>query len=111
MTGKQYRSEMCTFEAVNRYPGKSLETTDRQGRIFQDAAIEYDEEAAVQAARRCLVFHNCTSCDLCRYLCPDLCITRNPDNGLIEIDYNYCKGCGICAFICPKGAIGMVREE
>ena len=111
MAGKDYRSNICTFETVDRHPGKIVKTTDRQGHIFQDATTAFDEETAVREAQRCLVFNNCNSCDLCRYLCPDLCISRNPDNGLIEIDYNYCKGCGICAFICPKGAISMVREE
>jgi len=70
-----------------------------------------EEEAAVNEAGRCLVNNFCRSCDLCRYLCPDLCITRNEKTGHIEIDYDYCKGCGICAFICPKGAITMVRDE
>ncbi|MBN2033229.1 MAG: 4Fe-4S binding protein [Deltaproteobacteria bacterium] len=70
-----------------------------------------DEEAAVEEAGRCLVNNVCRSCDLCRYFCPDLCITMNEMTGSIEIDYDYCKGCGICAFICPKGAITMVREE
>lgn len=69
------------------------------------------EEAAVQEAGRCLVNHFCRSCDLCRYFCPELCITRNEDTGHMEIDYDFCKGCGICAFVCPKGAIRMEREE
>ncbi|MFO7459519.1 MAG: 4Fe-4S binding protein [Desulfatiglandales bacterium] len=70
-----------------------------------------DEESAVMEAGRCLVNNSCRSCDLCRFFCPDLCITRNENTGHIEIDYDYCKGCGICAFICPKGAITMVRDE
>ena len=70
-----------------------------------------DEESAVQEASRCLVNNFCRSCDLCRYFCPDLCITRDEASGHIQIDYDYCKGCGICAFICPKGAIKMVQEE
>jgi 2-oxoacid:acceptor oxidoreductase delta subunit (pyruvate/2-ketoisovalerate family) len=70
-----------------------------------------DEESAVKEACRCLVNNFCQSCDLCRYFCPDLCITRDEESGHIQIDYDYCKGCGICAFICPKGAIRMVQEE
>jgi len=53
----------------------------------------------------------CNACKLCRLLCPDLAITRNENNGKIEIDYNYCKGCGICAAFCPKEAIEMVLEK
>ena len=70
-----------------------------------------EEEWAVKEACRCLVNNFCRSCDLCRYFCPDLCITRDEKSGHIQIDYDYCKGCGICAFICPKGAIKMVQEE
>ena len=72
---------------------------------------DLDEQGAVREAGRCLGQNACRSCDLCRYLCPDLCITRNEETGHLEIDYDYCKGCGICAFVCPKGAIEMVREE
>jgi pyruvate ferredoxin oxidoreductase delta subunit len=43
-------------------------------------------------------------------LCPELCITRNPESGRIQIDEAFCKGCGICAFVCPRGAIRMERE-
>ena len=70
-----------------------------------------DEESAVHEASRCLVNNFCRSCDLCRYFCPDLCVTRDESSGHIQIDYDFCKGCGICAFICPKGAIRMVQEE
>jgi 2-oxoacid:acceptor oxidoreductase delta subunit (pyruvate/2-ketoisovalerate family) len=71
---------------------------------------DLDEETAVREAGRCLGSRSCDSCDLCRYLCPELCITRNEETGLIEIDYDFCKGCGICAFVCPKGAIEMIIE-
>jgi 2-oxoacid:acceptor oxidoreductase delta subunit (pyruvate/2-ketoisovalerate family) len=70
-----------------------------------------DQQSAVKEAGRCLVNNLCRSCDLCRYFCPDLCITRDEESGHIQIDYDYCKGCGICAFICPKGAIKMVQED
>ena len=70
-----------------------------------------EEDTAVREASRCLVNNVCDSCDLCRYFCPDLCITRDADTHRIVIDYESCKGCGICAFICPKGALTMVRED
>jgi Pyruvate/2-oxoacid:ferredoxin oxidoreductase delta subunit len=70
----------------------------------------WTEADASAAASRCLALRPCESCDLCRMLCPELCITRDPASGRIEIDDAFCKGCGICAFVCPKGAIRMERE-
>jgi len=94
---KQNLPQDCTFEESSR--------------ILLDPEKGADELAAVKEARRCLGTHFCQSCDLCRITCPELCITRNPANGRIEIDLEFCKGCGICAFICPRKAIQMEREE
>jgi 2-oxoacid:acceptor oxidoreductase delta subunit (pyruvate/2-ketoisovalerate family) len=66
---------------------------------------------ALDAARKCLSVRDCSACELCSLLCPELCITRNEETGQVQIDLDYCKGCGICAAICPKGAIKMVLEE
>ena len=68
------------------------------------------EEAAAQA-RLCFSTVTCRYCDVCRLLCPDLCITRDADSGKIVIDLQYCKGCGLCAHYCPKGAIRMVLDR
>jgi 2-oxoacid:acceptor oxidoreductase delta subunit (pyruvate/2-ketoisovalerate family) len=87
----------CQFEESHRAPLKS------------EAGL--DECTAIKEAQRCLGNQLCQSCDLCRMICPELCITRNTVNGKIEIDLEFCKGCGICAFICPRRAIKMVREE
>ena len=69
------------------------------------------EDEAMYEASRCLGTTSCEACDLCRLLCPDLAITRDPVSGEIVIDLDYCKGCGICAVVCPKGAISLVLEE
>jgi pyruvate ferredoxin oxidoreductase delta subunit len=53
----------------------------------------------------------CKLCELCRWLCPDLAITRDDREERIRLDLKYCKGCGICAAFCPKGSILMVRES
>ena len=98
---KQIIPKECKFEESRRMP------------LEPEAGPEdgLDEAAAVKEARRCLGNHFCQSCDLCRITCPELCITRNPASGRIEIDLEFCKGCGICAFICPRKAIKMEREE
>ena len=76
--------------------------------VRRDAPLRGDE--ARQEASRCLGTTTCEACDVCRLLCPDLAITRDPVTGAIRIDLDYCKGCGICAAMCPKGAITMVLE-
>lgn len=68
------------------------------------------QKEATREALRCLGSYTCEACDLCRFMCPDLAITRDIESGAIVIDLDYCKGCGICALICPKGAITMVQE-
>ena len=52
----------------------------------------------------------CRQCDICRFLCPDLAITRDTKTGEVLIDLAYCKGCGICAAVCPKKTITMELE-
>ena len=68
-------------------------------------------EQASRLAGQCLETIECTWCDVCQLLCPDLCITRDGSSGRILIDLDYCKGCGLCAHYCPKGAIEMVLEK
>jgi formate dehydrogenase beta subunit len=84
---------------------------ERQAAALDQVKPGLEEQTAVEEASRCLGNHICRSCDLCRFFCPDLCITRDEKTGHIVIDYDFCKGCGICAFICPKGAITMARDE
>lgn len=110
MDRKTYTSYRCRLEIEKKYQEKCVGAGERLNR--DDAArLTLDEETAVKEAKRCLVNNVCDSCDLCRYFCPDLCITRDADTRQIVIDYDSCKGCGICAFICPKSAITMVRED
>ena len=94
-------------------PKKILRQNDRRHKggktIFSDAP-GLTEKEVIEAARQCLGMLECSSCDVCQLLCPELCITREQSTGLIQIDLDFCKGCGICASVCPKGAIRMVLE-
>ena len=110
MVRKNYISSKCELKTIDRYQEKVLDVDERL-RNTGVVRLTYNEDTARNEAGRCLANNFCDSCDLCRYFCPDLCITRNENTGQIEIDYDFCKGCGICAFICPKGAITMVLEE
>jgi len=77
----------------------------RVGKRFENGS------EATEEARLCFGTVICTYCDVCRLICPELCITRDPLTGEIIIDLDYCKGCGLCAYYCPKGAITMVVEK
>ncbi|RLA85651.1 MAG: hypothetical protein DRG31_02405 [Deltaproteobacteria bacterium] len=96
----------CRLERIPRVKGKEEIKLD-----FQRHDLPLTPQEAQREAARCLGSRSCEACDLCRLLCPDLAITRNPSNGQIQIDLDYCKGCGICAAVCPKGAIKMVLEN
>jgi 2-oxoacid:acceptor oxidoreductase delta subunit (pyruvate/2-ketoisovalerate family) len=78
---------------------------------FFPAESGLSKEEAVREAQRCLGGRECESCEICGFLCPDLCISRDEKTGAVCIDLDYCKGCGICVAVCPKGAILMVLEE
>jgi 2-oxoacid:acceptor oxidoreductase delta subunit (pyruvate/2-ketoisovalerate family) len=84
------------------------EVEGRAGRIKWES--RFGRVEAMEEAQRCLGSRGCDSCDICAFLCPDLCITRDEQNGNVIIDLDFCKGCGICAAVCPKGAIRMVME-
>ena len=77
---------------------------------MNEVDLGLDKNQAREAAIRCLSTLTCTYCDVCQLVCPDMCITRDPETGHINIDLEYCKGCGLCAHFCPKGAIKMEVE-
>jgi 2-oxoacid:acceptor oxidoreductase delta subunit (pyruvate/2-ketoisovalerate family) len=100
----------CKKKIVRRKKRKTLQMRKPQ-KGFSPAEWGLLKEEAVREARRCLSLRECESCEVCSFLCPDLCITRDEKTGEVLIDLDYCKGCGICASVCPKGAIQMVLEE
>ncbi|MBW1646480.1 MAG: hypothetical protein JRJ56_09235, partial [Deltaproteobacteria bacterium] len=62
---RQNHAPACRLEAVKNYrqPGLASRTAGKN---------DVDCRQAVAEAKRCLVNHPCTGCDLCRWLCPDL---------------------------------------
>jgi 2-oxoacid:acceptor oxidoreductase delta subunit (pyruvate/2-ketoisovalerate family) len=96
----------CDSNIIDRRPEKSLSVKER---LKGDFLVKkgYDETTALAEAKRCLANITCQSCELCRLLCPELCITKNEKTNGMEIDYDFCKNCGICVMVCPKGAISM----
>jgi len=96
---------------ASRKRKRSGPSIDAKGRKKEALDPVLSENEAVEEAKRCLGLRGCESCDICSFLCPELCITRNQKTGEVEIDLDYCKGCGICASVCPRGAIEMVMEN
>ena len=99
----------CEKKVVRSPKRRTISLKERR-RGFSRVESGFGREEAIQEAQRCLGLRECESCELCGFLCPDLCITRDEETGEIRIDLDYCKGCGICASVCPKGAIQMVLE-
>jgi 2-oxoacid:acceptor oxidoreductase delta subunit (pyruvate/2-ketoisovalerate family) len=100
----------CKKEAIRRKKRKTPQRR-RLKKGFSPVEMGLLKKEALTEARRCLSLRECESCDVCSFLCPDLCITRDEKTEEVLIDLDYCKGCGICASVCPKGAIQMVLEE
>jgi len=99
-----------------RLPGGPAERpperpVDERRAGFEESTGNLTGELARREAARCLATLDCTYCEVCELLCPDLCITRDPATGDILIDLDHCKGCGLCAHFCPKGAIRMELER
>lgn len=51
----------------------------------------------------CAKYHLCTSCGLCKNVCPNACIHYQRERGLFlpVIDDTKCTSCGICQKVCP----------
>lgn len=103
-------AKACEIKAVRRLKRRTLSLKKRR-EGFSPVEFGLGKEEAIKEAQRCLGLKKCESCDICSFLCPDLCITRDEKTGEVLIDLDYCKGCGICASVCPKGAIEMILEE
>lgn len=70
---------------------------------FKEVNIGYDERVAGTEADRCFSCGVCNACDNCWIFCPDIAISRQ--DGQYIVNYDYCKGCGICIKECPRDAI------
>ena len=95
-------------KAVCRVNKNSVLLSDRN---CQEVISDLSPEQAIEQAGLCLKLKECYACDVCQWICPDLCITRDEKTGDIVIDLDHCKGCGLCAHLCPKEAIHMVQES
>lgn len=99
----------CEFERAVPLPTRKRPAAERI-RDFEPVDAGYDDASGAIEGARCFGAATCRACEICILICPDLCITRDPDTQRIAIDLDYCKGCGLCAHFCPKGAIRMEAE-
>ena len=98
------------FELKDRVRSSALEPKDRIIG-FQEVNPGYDEQSALQEARRCFHCGSCDLCGICFRFCPDLAVKLGDEPGTNSLNEFYCKGCGICAQECPRAAIVMEREK
>jgi NADPH-dependent glutamate synthase beta subunit-like oxidoreductase len=98
------------FELEERVRPSALEPKDRIAG-FQEVNPGYDEQSALQEARRCFHCGSCDLCGICFRFCPDLAINMGDEPGTNSLNEFFCKGCGICAEECPRSAIVMEREK
>jgi len=53
----------------------------------------------------------CSSCTVCRSLCPFEAIFKDESTGEIKIDVEKCQVCGLCSSACPSEAIDLVYYD
>ena len=104
------QGHVCRLPGGKAVRPAERDATRRRG-DWDEVGEVYSKEQARLAASRCLATIECAWCEVCELLCPDLCITRDPDSNHVRIDLDHCKGCGLCAHFCPKGAIQMEVEQ
>ena len=78
---------------------------------FGEVSKGISEQKARQEATRCFSCGECTQCNVCLMVCPDVAISFVQDKNEYMIDYDHCKGCGICAIECPRAAMGLEEEK
>jgi len=97
------------FEYRKRLKMPKAKVSRRAG-SFEEVNLGFNEEAAVEEARRCFNCGVCNLCDNCYIFCPDVAIQKGKEGELNIIDYDHCKGCGICMEECPRDVIAMEVE-
>ncbi len=112
------RGEKVSIEEINldyfmpspRIKVRCLPVKVRQ-KNFAEVYKGISEKQARREAARCFSCGNCTQCNVCLMVCPDVAISFVAEKKEYSIDYDHCKGCGICAVECPRVAMGLEEEK
>ncbi|MEN8174475.1 MAG: NAD(P)-binding protein [Pseudomonadota bacterium] len=83
---------------------------------FKERLIMFEENVAVDEAKRCMSCGMCFECDNCVIFCPQDAVFRVKKDSAttgryVDTDYNKCIGCHICSDVCPTGYIKMGLGE
>lgn len=103
---------IATYEKINtlcfshrrRVESPVLIQPDISKNSFDEVIGTIPHDSMEKEIDRCFKCGTCTRCDLCFYLCPDISISKDVQNGY-KVKRDYCKGCGVCAFTCPRNVI------
>jgi len=71
------------------------------------------ERQSPQSPRAAIEINNnyCSSCTVCRSVCPFEAIFRDESTEEIKIDVEKCQVCGLCSSACPAEAIDLVYYD
>lgn len=103
---------IATYEKINtlcfshgrRVESPVLIQPDISKNSFDEVIGTIPHDSMKSEIERCFKCGTCTHCDLCFYLCPDISISKDVQNGY-RVKRDYCKGCGVCASTCPRNVI------
>ena len=70
-------------------------------------AAEWNEEALINEAKRCMSCGMCMDCETCWMYCSNNCFVRLPKGQHSSIKTELCNGCKKCAEACPSGYIEL----
>jgi len=83
----------------NTIDGALAQTSPVWRRVIEVESGEYGSESVDYVSLSCM---HCTEAP-CASVCPTSAISRNDEDGVVEVDGGRCIGCKLCMQVCPSG--------